>query len=97
MPSILQHHREEYDDRNVFLQALLGLISLAETLEAEVAEGGRSRADRESNDPTLEVLLGLAALSTRGLLHARLASDESAVRSPLRAHDPPPAPGSILA
>ncbi len=77
----LHRQSEEFDDRNLFLQVLLGLVAVTRGVEdvvAEWADGGRTGLPPNSaraSDPTELLLLGLVAVSRRFHEHVRRAAD----------------------
>jgi|ERR1700687_554932 len=72
----LHEHREAFDDRNLFLQVTLGLLSVCQQFETIVLAYGpaKSRANRDTvarPDSFLDCVLGVAALMDRVVSEAQ--------------------------
>ncbi len=82
MPTPLLHNlSDEFEDRNVFLQFTLGLISACERLDAIVDQYGAPATTGESplddDDPCLHATLGLIALSRRVMAYMQRLHDRT--------------------
>lgn len=91
---MLDTRPDEFDHRNLFLHALLGLISAGKKLDAalgsESPEAGLSITPADDNDDWLFCVLGMVSFHQR--LHHHLGSVEAPPPSP-----PPALPKPTLA
>lgn len=100
---MLHRESDEFDERNLFLQVLLGLLSLAERLDAALARdapehvpAGTDRVGSGPPHPLDLALLGAIATSCR--LREQLAGVVSAspeAPPPAVAEAPPPGPATL--
>src|SRR5262245_22096644 len=88
MMGMMHELPERFDDRNMFLVSLLGMLSLAQQLDELVAKRGRrvrpstpgSAVEARARDHLLHALLGALALSQTVRAHTRVAQNDGEVR-----------------
>jgi hypothetical protein len=77
MPMI-HEHRNQFDERNLFLQVTLGLISLSRRFDALLLACGPAdppaTAAADQRDRFLDLVLGVAAFSRRAMRHIEAAA-----------------------
>lgn len=61
-PPATQRHAEEFTERDLFLQMVLGLVSLSERSRRLVPAPREATAVAREDDPGVDALLGLIAL-----------------------------------
>ena len=83
---------DEFDDRNLFLQVALGLVSACAQFDSLVALHGSvaaasalPAAARSPDDPVLDALLGLVALSQCLMAHLNAARSAAPAEAPAAA------------
>jgi hypothetical protein len=93
---MLDQRPDEFDQRNLFLQAVLGLVSVSRRLDAALAPQSVAAEAVAPDDPWLLCVVGMVALrervmaavggvaATRAANHAPPAGTRSAVREILR-------------
>lgn len=86
--STLHEHRDEFADRNPFLDVVLGLLSVGRAIEAlpEVVSTTRSPGEPSDElDPVTSLLLGLASIAVTTRTHAESAALPDAPATPAAA------------
>ncbi|MBI4516546.1 MAG: hypothetical protein HY699_12110 [Deltaproteobacteria bacterium] len=84
---------DEFDDRNMFLQVALGLVSFCRQLDCLADDYGRPSAGAAAGAepaPVVDAALGLIALSRQVMTHL------SAARSATQSPEEPPKPARRL-
>jgi hypothetical protein len=100
---VLHRQSDEFDDRNLFLQVVLGLLSLAERVDAAVARAApepvaTDAAGVTNGAPHPMDLALLGAIATGRRLREQLAGAAPmppAAPPPTVAHTPPPGPETL--
>jgi hypothetical protein len=100
---VLHRQSDEFDDRNLFLQVVLGLLSLAERFDAALARAAPEPVATDSagvmdGAPHLMDVALLGAIATGRRLRAQLAGAAPAPPEeprPMVAQAPPPGPETL--